>query len=107
MTVGPSLLGAVAETGTAMILSCACEHIGTDVGVPAEAASSVLTDRGMSTAPGDSAPGSAHNYTHVTAPFTTGADWTIEWWSSGQFAIIDRYLVVGRPSDGPRSGTVH
>jgi len=90
------------------MLAASGGRIATHTGVPAEHASVVLTDTGSSTAPGDSAPGSAHDYTHTTAPFTTGADWTIEWSSSGQFAIIVGYLVVGRPSgDGPGSGTVH
>jgi len=108
MTVGPILVGAVAATGAVMMLASACGHIASEIGLPAEPASVILTDTGSSTAPGDSARGSAHDYSHTTAPFTTGADWTIEWWSSGQFAIIDGYLVVGRPSgDGPGSGTVH
>jgi len=110
MSVGPILLGAAAATGTVLMLAASAGHITTKTGVPAEPASVVLTDTGPSTAPGDSAPGSAHDYTLITTPFTTGADWTIQWSSSGQFAIIAGYLVVGQPSGvgpGSGSGTVH
>jgi len=108
MTVRPILLGAVAATAAVLMLANSGDHVATNPGVPAEPASVILTDTGSSTASLDSAPGSAHDYTHNTAPFTTWADWTIEWWSSGQFAIIVGYLVVGRPGgDGPGSGTVH
>jgi len=105
MSVRPIFLGAA--TGTVLVLAASSGHIATNTGVLAESASVVLIDTGSSTAPGDSAPGSAHDYTHTTAPFTTGAHWTIEWTSSGQFAIIVGYQVVGQPSgDGPGSGTV-
>ena len=68
----------------------------------------VLTDSGSSTAPSDSTVGSAHDYTHRTNTFSTGADWTITWSSSGLFAVSVDYLVVGQAgSGGPGSGTVH
>ena len=107
MSVRLILLGAAAATGAVLMLAASAGHIATNAGLPAKATTVVLTDAGPSTAPGDSLPGSAHDYTHITAPFTTGADWTIEWSSSGQFAIIVGYLVVGQVGGGPGSGTVH
>ena len=68
----------------------------------------VLTDSGSSTAPSDSTFGSAHDYTHTSNTFSTGADWTITWSSPGLFVVSVDYLVVGQASSGgPGSGTVH
>jgi len=64
-----AVIGALATLAVAGGL-IASNAAGADAGSQAV----VLTDSGFSTAPSDSTVGSAHDYTHRTNTFSTGAD---------------------------------